>query len=173
MNDVLFILVLLFPFVFFLHEMEELSRQRRWINTYKDNLGANNPRVKAIFDKMVGFNTKAFSVAIAEEFLVVAFVTAYFLLNGAFAKYLWLAVFIAYSAHFFMHVVQAMAVRGYVPGLVTAVVCLPYANFAVLCMAVSEPKVSILPLLLCAALGYVFWFYNHRFAHALGSRLCK
>ena len=97
-------------------------------------------------------------------------VTAYVLVGGTWAAEVWGAVFLAFSLHLIVHAVQAAMVRGYVPGLATSLLLLPYAAFGVWSMSLvwSVPKILAL-----AAAGSLAVAANLRLAHSLGLLLAK
>ena len=74
----------------------------------------------------------------------------------------------AFSIHFVIHIAQGIIIRGYVPGLVSSILMLPYAYFGVLriCEDVSGNK-----LVLLSVLGVVAMLVNLRLAHRVGNFL--
>lgn len=112
-------IVLLFPFLFLLHEIEEVVVQHRWMALHKDKLLQRFPRLRKLIEYLCSMTTKAFAVAASEELLLLLLVTCYVLVDGPASFYVWSAVFIAFAVHLHVHVVQAVVVTGYVPGLLT------------------------------------------------------
>lgn len=73
----------------------------------------------------------------------------------------------AFSVHFVVHIVQGFLIRGYVPGLITSILMLPYAYFGIskICEDVSGSK-----LMLLSVLGIIAMMVNLRFAHWIGKK---
>ncbi len=163
-------LVLPLPLAFMLHDAEEIAVQRRWMQAHGAELARRFPKFRAIIARLSALGTGAFAIAAAEELVVLLAATAYVLVGGAWATEVWGALFLAFSLHLIIHVVQAAMVRGYVPGLVTSLLLLPYAAFGVWSMSLvwSVPKILAL-----AAAGSLAVAANLRLAHAIGLRLAR
>ena len=67
--------------------------------------------------------------------------------------------------HLVVHVFQAVAVRGYVPGVVSALVFIPYVGYGVysIWLVLSVPQ-----MVAWAAIGIAFMVINLWLAHRLG-----
>ena len=74
----------------------------------------------------------------------------------------------AFSLHLIVHIVQAIMVRGYVPGLVTSILLLPYAAYGMWSIWLV---MSGWQLLGWGIAGVAFMVVNLRLAHWLGMRL--
>lgn len=161
-------LVLPFPLAFIIHEAEEIAVQKRWMSRHHDLLKQKFPRLKPLTGHLAKLGTKAFAVAAAEELLIVLAVTALVLIQYEFCMQIWSAVFIAFSLHLFVHVLQAAAVKGYVPGLVSTVVLLPYSAYGLYSIHLA---MSLWEMLAWGTAGLVFMAVNLMFAHKLGLTL--
>ena len=164
------VFVLPLPLAFVLHDAEEIAVQHRWMRAHGAELARRFPKFKAIIARLGALGTGAFAIAAAEELVVLLAATAYVLVGGAWAAEVWGALFLAFSLHLIIHVVQAAMVRGYVPGLATSLLLLPYAAFGVWSMSLvwSVPKILAL-----AVAGSIAVAANLRLAHGLGLRLAK
>lgn len=158
-------LILPFPVAFILHDLEEIFTQHKWILAHQEALTNRFPKMGAMLEHLGQLNTKAFSIAAAEELLLLLIATAYLLVDGPFALPIWSALFIAFSLHLLVHIGQAIAVKGYVPGVVTSILLLPYCLFG---MQMIWNHFSLGELLLYAALGIILMVLNLRLAHWLG-----
>ena len=158
-------LVLPLPLALVLHDAEEIAVQRRWMQAHGAELARRFPKFRAIIARLSALGTGAFAIAAAEELVVLLAATAYVLVGGAWAAEVWGALFLAFSLHLIVHVVQAAMVRGYVPGLVTSLLLLPYAAYGVWSISLvwSLPKILAL-----AAAGSIAVAANLRLAHGLG-----
>lgn len=161
-------IVLLFPFLFLLHEIEEVVVQRRWMALHQARLLQRFPRLRRLIEHLGSLSTKAFAVAASEELLLLLLVTCYVLVDGPGCFYVWAAVFIAFAVHLHVHVVQAVAVVGYVPGLLTTLLLLPTCYLGIQTIWLRTSGWEILGL---GIAGTVFIALNLRFAHWLGKRV--
>ena len=164
------VFVLPLPLAFVLHDAEEIAVQGRWIRTHGAELSRRFPKFEPMIARLGALGTRGFAIAAAEELAVLLAVTAYVLVGGTWAAEVWGAVFLAFSLHLIVHAVQAAMVRGYVPGLATSLLLLPYAAFGVWSMSLvwSVPKILAL-----AAAGSLAVAANLRLAHGLGLLLAK
>ena len=161
-------LVLPFPLAFIIHEAEEIAVQKRWMSRHHDLLKQKFPRLKPLTGHLAKLGTKAFAVAAAEELLIVLAVTTLVLIQSRYCMQIWSAIFIAFSLHLIVHILQAVAVRGYVPGLVSTVVLLPYSAYGLYSIHLA---MSLWEMLAWGAAGLVFMAVNLMFAHKLGLTL--
>ena len=172
MNDMsgltVLLLVLPFPLAFVIHDLEEILFQHRWMLKNKESLSERFPKLRKLIDNLARMNTKAFCVAVLEELLVLLAVTAYVLCQGEYAKEAWVAVFIAFSFHLIVHVIQGIIIRGYIPGLVTSILLLPYISYGLWCIWLGVPT---LQLFICSVAGIIFMLLNLRFSHWIGKLL--
>ena len=162
------ILVLPLPLAFLLHDAEEVAVQHRWMENHSGALRERFPRLRPLLDRLQRLNTKAFALAALEEFIVLLCATACVLADVLFALELWAAPFPAFSPHLLPHSGQAVAVRGYVPGLVTSILLSPFAAYGIFCISLVMSPLKMFAL---AVTGAAFIALNLRFAHWLGLKL--
>ena len=156
------ILVLPLPLAFLLHDAEEVAVQHRWMENHSGALRERFPRLRPLLDRLQRLNTKAFALAALEEFIVLLCVTACVLADVPFALELWAALFLAFSLHLLLHLGQAVAVRGYVPGLVTSILLSPFAAYGIFCISLVMSPLKMFPL---AVIGAAFPPLNLIFAN--------
>jgi hypothetical protein len=72
-------------------------------------------------------STAAFAIAVAEEFILLNLITFGSLYFNSY--YLWMATFMGFSIHLCIHFIQWVAVRRYIPAIVTALLCFPYCGY--------------------------------------------
>ena len=162
--------VLPFPLAFILHDGEEVAVQHRWMNRHGVMLTRRFPKMRRVVGHLRGLDTRAFAIAALEELLVIVLATCYVLIQGSYCMEIWSALFIAFSVHLLVHVCQAVMVRGYVPGLVTSLLLLPYAYFG---MESIWYAMSGSEIVLWGTAGVVFMVLNLLFAHRLGQLATK
>ena len=162
------ILVLPLPLAFLLHDAEEVAVQHRWMENHSGALRERFLRLRPLLDRLQRLNTKAFALAALEEFIVLLCATACVLADVSFALELWAALFLAFSLHLLLHLGQAVAVRGYVPGLVTSILLSPFAAYGIFCISLVMSPLKMFAL---AVAGASFVALNLLFAHWLGLKL--
>jgi hypothetical protein len=161
-------LILSFPLAFLIHDMEEIIVQHKWMAAHKDDLLRRFPRIQPIINHLSGLSQKAFTIAVLEELFLLLLVTAYYLMGGAYALEVWTAIFMAFSIHLVVHIGQGSIVRGYVPGIITSILLLPYSYFVIdrICQQMSFGKLALL-----SVIGFACIALNLRLAHWLGKKL--
>ncbi|MCR4852053.1 MAG: HXXEE domain-containing protein [Prevotella sp.] len=162
---------LLFSFLlaFLIHETEEILVQHKWMLAHKDELVMRFPRIKQVIHHLSTLHPKAFLIAVAEESLMLLLITVFVIIDVAYAKEMWTAVFMAFSIHLVVHLLQGIMVRGYVPGLITSVILLPYSF---ICIHHICNEIGFGALTLLSIIGFLVMVVNLRFAHWLGIK-CK
>lgn len=163
-------IIIIFPILFLAHEIEEVAVQHGWMQAHHEQLTARFPRMRAAIEHLARINTPAFAIAVAEEFAVVLIATVYALSEASLGLHLWAALFIAFGVHLLIHAGQAVAVRGYVPGLATTLLLLPCAAVGIGCMLQSLCPREIV---VWGLAGTVFAALNLRFAHWLALKIAK
>ena len=161
-------LVLPFPLAFLLHDMEEMIVQHKWMTTHATSLFHRFPRLRSLLKHLLLMDTKSFAIAVAEEFIVIAGITAYVCMQGPYALFLWTALFMAFSLHLLIHFIQAILIRGYIPGLVSCFLLLPYVVYGVWSISLV---LNVRTLLLLSIVGLLVVMAHLWFSHWLGLRL--
>jgi hypothetical protein len=112
-------------------------------------------------------SSKAFTIAVIEELVLLLLATAYYLADGPYALEIWGALFVAFSVHLVVHVGQGILIRDYVPGLITSILLLPYSYYGIsfICQEMSSGKLILLGLIGFVAIATNLWF-----AHWLGKK---
>ena len=121
-------LVLPFPLAFILHDAEEAIVQHRWMLSHRYIFEDKYPRIKPLFKYLSSLDTQSFVIAALEEFVILILCTCYVLIQGNYCVEIWSALFIAFSFHQIVHIMQAIVLRSYVPGLITSVLLIPYSH---------------------------------------------
>lgn len=165
---IVLLFVLPLPIVFIIHDVEEALFQHKWMLKNKESLSDRFPKLRKLIDDLSRLNTKAFWIAVIEELLVLLLVTIYVLIQGKYAKEVWVAVFIAFAFHLIVHIIQGIIIRGYVPGLITSMLLLPYVSYGLWSIWLG---MSIIHLFLYSIAGIVFMILNLRFSHWIGKMI--
>lgn len=122
-------LVIPFPIAFIAYSAEKVIMQHRWMSAHKESLVQRFPKIRPMIEKLAQRSTKVFATTALVELMVILLATAYVLQQGAYSLELWSALFIAFSVYLLVHVGEAIGMRGYVPGLVSSLLLLPFAGF--------------------------------------------
>lgn len=168
MSAISIYIILLFPLAFIIHDGEEIATQHKWMLTHKETLVHRFPFAKPMVEHLSGLSTKAFTIAVLEELALILIATACVIAGTPYSTEVWEIMFMAFSIHLLIHIGQGMIIRGYVPGLITSVMLLPFAYIGMqnVCAIFSATE-----LLTYGAIGIVTMVANLAFAHWLGYKL--
>ena len=161
------VMILSFPLAFLIHDLEEILVQHKWMSAHKEDLIRRFPRLQPMILHLSSLNTKAFTIAVIEELVLLILATAYYLADGSYALEIWAALFVAFSVHLVVHVGQGIIIRGYVPGLITSILLLPYTYYGISCIC---QVMDFGKLILLGLIGFVAIAVNLWFAHWLGKK---
>ena len=162
-------LVLPLPLAFILHDTEEAIVQHRWMLSHRYIFEDRYPRLKPLYKHLSSLDTQSFVIAAMEEFVILILSTCYVLIQGDYCMEIWSAIFIAFSFHLIVHIMQAIVLRSYVPGLITSVILIPYSYLGIqsIWYAMSGAE-----LFLWGIAGIIFMAINLIFAHWIG-KICR
>lgn len=123
------LLMTLLPIVFMIHDFEEIIMLRRWLAQEHRELVLRFPRLVAflIHRDIINYSTATFTVGVAFLFLLISIITVYAVWQEAYQ--LWFAIFIGYSLHLLVHIIQWVVYRKYIPVIVTTILTLPYCVY--------------------------------------------
>lgn len=128
------VFIMSLPMVFMLHDFEEIIGMKSWVNTNRDYIQRKFPRLAPqLLNHLDGISTSGFAVGVAVMFLLVSASSFISVVYGQY--YLWMGVFMAYSLHCVIHVVQWIIFRRYVPVIVTSLLSIPYCAYGVMRIA--------------------------------------
>ena len=166
----IFYIVLPLPIAFCIHDAEEIAVQHRWIMQHEIGLKARFHWIGHIIDRLKRLSTTAFAIAALEELLIILVATANVFIDGFLSAEIWTAIFIAFSLHLIVHIIQALIVKGYTPGVVSSILLLPYAYYGLFSISLVKSPCEIAAL---GAMGVAFMIVNLLFAHWLGLKIIK
>ena len=165
------IIVWLLPIVFMIHDFEEIVFFKVWIDKNKGYLEERFPRLSKLFIRRVGsLSTPAFTVAVAEEFVLLSAITLASALWGCYA--LWLAAFMGFFVHLLMHLGQWVILRRYIPALFTTLLVLPYCIYTLYIIRMNG-IFSLSEIALWTIIGFGLLAVNLIFAHKLAELFNK
>ena len=117
------IFALTFPLLFIFHDLEEIIGMKHFINRNADMLQSRFP---FLYKRFKNFTTEGFALAVMEEFVVftaISLVAIYF--DNSLYWNIWFGSFLGLTAHYVVHIGQALAILRYIPALITSIICLP------------------------------------------------
>ena len=120
----LFIFIWTFPVIFMLHDFEEIIMINAWKQKRKKYIESlKTGHVPFDFNA----STASFSIAVAEEFLIISIIT---LVSSLINNYIiWYGFFIAFTLHLFIHLFQFIFFKKYVPSIITSIIFIPISCF--------------------------------------------
>lgn len=157
------LIIYLLPIVFMLHEFEEIIFLRPWLKRNKAWIIEKYPRLSKPLVGISDLSSAAFTLIVAEEFILVSLATIAALTFDAY--YPWLAILLTFSLHAAVHLAQGLALRRHVPVIATSILALAYSSWGIV---ISSELFSTGEMLLCLLLGTIFMAANlwamHRIA---------
>lgn len=122
----------LLPTIFMFHDMEEIIGMRKWLSVHYDDVVARIPMARKLLEPLRDISTARFAAAVYEELII--FIVICLMADATdipFFDGVWLGAFIGFAAHLVVHLAQAVAVRGYVPALITSLISLPPSAYII------------------------------------------
>lgn len=160
--DKIEIIVCLLPIVFMIHDFEEIIGLKIWFEKNGVWLDEKFPILTKQIEILKHLSVQAFSVAVLEEYLIISIVT---LTSLMFQWYdAWIAMFMAYSFHIMIHIIQWIIVRRYIPMIITSLLSIPYILWGINNILCSFTAIKIGLYLL---IGIFVIVLNLLFAHKL------
>ena len=145
------------PILFIIHDFEEIIMMPLW----KQREARKLEKFKIRFFGAVT-DGSAFSIGVLEELLLLVLVALYCQASGN--QLFYLAVLAGYSLHFIPHYLICFSFKGYVPGVVTALIELPLVIPMLLHygQAVTSPGLFLLYLVIVVPLIVlnVIWLHG-------------
>jgi len=155
----------LLPIVFMLHDFEEIIFFKPWINKNKNHLAEKFPKIsKRFLPRLENLSTSAFALSVAEIFILLSLIT---LCSVLFDNYvLWLAAFMGFFVHLFIHLGQWLILRRYIPAIGTTFLALVYCVYTLYTL-VSNKLFHVSEMVLWTFVGLGLLGINLLFAHKL------
>jgi len=131
------ILIWLFPIVFMIHEFEEIIFMRWWVKKNKEHILKKYPKLgKQVLGQFDVVSTEAFSLIVAEEFLIVSFIVVFSAFTNNYDLYV--GLILAFSIHLLTHLIQFIALRSYTPAIITTLLTGIFCAYAFVNMRNNE-----------------------------------
>ncbi len=165
------LIIWLLPIVFMLHDFEEIIMMDAWMKKNKQLISKRFPKLgKRIVSNYGNLSTASFSMAVAQEFLILVLAT---ILAIQFQSYLiWAACFMAFSIHLMVHIVQWLVIRIYIPAIISSFLALIYSFFGFKYLMATNIY-SGSEMVLISLGGLFFMIINLIFVHKMAARFEK
>ena len=112
------------------HDFEEIIFIKPWLIKNKERLNEKVPKFTRKFASHYdSITTPSLALGIAGMFTLVSIVTITAILTGWY--YLWFGTFIIFTIHLVVHCVPGIIFKGYVPAVVTSLICLPICCYLI------------------------------------------
>ncbi|NCA79357.1 MAG: HXXEE domain-containing protein [Sphingobacteriia bacterium] len=129
--DAYLVFILSLPVVFMLHDFEEILGLESFIKNGVPKLEKRMPEIAAfITADFKGKTTRDFAKGVMMMFAIVSLSTFVSVISGYYN--LWMGVFMAFSLHIVVHILQWIVVRIYVPVIITSLLALPYCVYGII-----------------------------------------
>ena len=129
------------------------------------------PRLAVAYKKMFAqYSTEGMALAVLEELLLcilICIVAIHFQLYQ-----LWIGVFIAFVLHLFLHMIQAIIWRGYIPAVMTSVIAAPVSIYIV-ADSLKILNFDVRKVMIWSLIGLITIVANVKIAHSLMHWLTK
>ncbi len=148
------ILIALLPIIFMIHDFEEIIMFKPWLRKNRKELQERFPKFERFLAKNNYFDlsTSAFAMAVLHEFILISLVSILSLLCKSY--FWWFGAFAVYTLHLFVHIVQWLVYRKYVPVIITSVLTLPYCIYTFF-VFISTVEMSQIQMLFWLLIGIV------------------
>jgi hypothetical protein len=161
-------LLWLLPVLFMLHDFEEIIMLRPWLTREAGHLAQRFPFLAArALPHLQRLSTSAFAVAVAEEFVLLSFLTWLVVERAWYA--LWAGVTLAFFIHLVVHAAQFVVYGRYVPAIVSSAVVGPLSLLA-LCQVNASVALRWPVVAGWTGIALVAMAANVALAHVLAAR---
>lgn len=162
--------VWLFPVLFIFHDMEEIIGFGIWLKKNRAMLDEKYPKISKIYQD---FSTEGMALAVFEELIVCILFCVFSILTQAWYIWmLWFGGFIAYTLHLIIHIVQSIALKQYIPALITSIIALPISIWIILeCVQVLNCRIGIMAVFSVSGIAIVG--FNLKFVQSLIGKFTK
>ncbi len=155
----------LFPVLFIIHDFEEIIGFGIWGKKNIPVIQKRFPKVGRLFEKMYSlYSTEGMALAVLESLLLCVIICLLAVTCGLYQ--LWLGAFIAFIIHMFIHIIQSVLWRGYIPALITSILLIPISIF-IARGSFQELQYSTLTVIVWSLIGLILIMVNLQFAHFL------
>lgn len=154
--------ILLFPILFAFHELEEIIGFPLWASRNTSFFVCQAPDLLNTYKDCT---SRGFALAALEEYILYLVLCALACSGYAPLQFqaLWFGAFIAFALHLILHIGVSLAFSGYVPSLITSLLCLPLSTYIIYKFHV-EHMVYNTATTIALLIGIMMVFLNFRFS---------
>ncbi len=161
----------IFPVLFIFHDMEEIILLPGFMNKNREEIIKRYPIAEkplSVYKK--GMTSEAFAIAVYEELIILIAVCALAELTEAqWTTGIWYGGLIGFTVHLIVHILQALAIKKYIPSLLTSILVLP-PSIILLIRTKQEMNATVLIVVI---VGIAAVAANLKLAHMLMNRYIK
>lgn len=119
------------PIVYMLHDFEEIIGMKPLAKSNEKYLYKKFPRLASkLVPHLKSTSTEGFALCVAILFTIISFVTISALYTGFYR--IWMGIFMVFSIHIVVHIIQWIVFRKYIPAIITSLLCIPYCIFGII-----------------------------------------
>ena len=159
-------IVIPMPLCLILHDAEAAATLRGWMQRNESGLAKRFPRFEKLIRHFGRLDTLAFCIAAIEELLIALLIIAFLIvLEYDCVVWVFVCLYMAIWVRFIVHIILAVVIRKYVPGLITSIITVAYMA------CVSMPLYIYFQwydIVLFALAGTIFMVANIIVAHRIG-----
>jgi hypothetical protein len=161
--DINTLLVASLPIVYMLHDFEEIIMMKSWAKSNEKYISQRFQRIAPrLISHLREMSVEGFALCVAILFLLLGFVTLTALWTGFYL--FWMGIFMAFSIHIVVHIIQWIAFQRYIPAIVTSLLCVPYCIYGIICIKNTfEPIEILIYTLTMSVVLMVFLYAGHRY----------
>lgn len=129
--DAYLVFILSLPVVFMLHDFEEILGLEHFMANGVPKLKKRMPKIATLIVRnFQGKTTRDFAKGVMMMFAIVSISTFASVISGYYN--LWMGVFMAFSLHIVVHILQWLVAKTYVPVIISSVLALPYCVYGII-----------------------------------------
>ncbi len=163
---VFFYIVIPMPLCLILHDAEAAATLQGWMLRNGSGLAKRFPRFEKLIRHFGKLGTLAFCIAAIEELLIALLIIAFLIiLEYDYAVWVFVCLYLALWVRFIVHIIFAVVIRKYVPGLIVSIITVAYMTCTIMPL---HPFFQRHEIILFALAGTVFMVANMIVAHRIG-----
>lgn len=157
----------LLPVVFMIHEFEEIIMMRPWYSRNERYITARFPGIAGSIARSGKLSTSAFSLAAAEEFVIISAVTLVCVEYGLYS--VWAGLLIGFFIHLVYHIGSFLLMGRYVPYVITSVIAGIFSVYALIVL-IDGGYLAWIDVIIWSIVAIAFIIANLMFAVAVAEK---
>ena len=146
-----------------LHDFEEIIMMKPWMKKNEEYICWRFPKLgPRVVSHLKNTSTEGFALCVAMLFFVLGAITLASLWLDSYM--LWMGIFIVFSIHIVVHIIQWIAFRRYIPAIISSLLCIPYCVYGIRQIVNMFTLSNILIYsLITSVIVFAFLFIGHRY----------